>query len=301
MSAGEIYNNGVNTTVEGVKKYVYDVITIIILIAIIAASLHVFGFAKLNELDDLSTFLMDWLPYFAAAIMLNTNLYQKGLHVGKSVVTYIQAVAAYSATANKLTGKQLERLQDFCDDYNANALRRIQTEILKTEGISYERFDTDSVKDGVTRKALKSLSKKELDELCGVNIRKVVCKAKNVKLKGINVNILLSSLDIKDPTNIGKTESQLSKSAAMASTFTYLFSTCLMSFIIINDLSNWGWANLIVVIFKVAFLLGKTLLSYFKGYRAATVNLVAHLARKTDILKEFGVWESNLDVDYIEK
>lgn len=301
MDANELYNNGVNNLSSGLKKYVYDIVTIVIIMAIIAASLHVFGITDLRNSESLNSFLMDWLPYFAAATMLNANLYQKGVFIGKSVKSYIGAVTTYSKYVDKLTGHQLEMLHDFCDEYNVRVKQDIQREILKSEGICFEQFDADFERKNESYKALKTLSRKQLKRHYGKSVKKVVIKAKRVKIKGINVNMLLSSLDIKDSTNLGRNEHQLSKQASIKSTIKYLFSTALMSLIVINDLHTWGWANLVIVIFKVTFLLGKTLMSYFEGYRATTVDLVAHLARKTDMLKEFETWEINKTNRLIDK
>ena len=279
-SLEETYNDTVNTISNGIKKNIYDIVAGIIIIAILAASLHVFGLTDLSDPDQLPILLMDWLPYLAAAVLLNTDLYQKGVFVGKSVKTYLSTSNAYNKTVNELSGKQLDVLPEFCAEYNDKALIRVQREMLKAEGISYEYFDTE----------LRKLSEEDLFKRYPKRLAKLILRVKYVKVKGVNVNILLSSFDVKDSTDLGKTEMALSNSHTIWSTLRYIFTTLLMSFIIINDLSQWGWSILIVVVFKIAFLVSGTLMSYFKGYNNITVNLVAHIARKTDILKEFDEW-----------
>lgn len=292
-SKEEMYSNVVQNAHDGFKKRMYDFVTVIILMAIIMASLHVFGFNNFEDVTDWKSYIMDWLPYFVAAIMLNDNLYQKGVFVGKSTQIYTKAISAYSKDVTDLTGEQLEFLQVFCDEYNDKSLKRMQTEILKRGAISYDAFNTNYVNKDVEYGPLRDLSKTRLDELLGKEKRKIIIKAKRTHVKRLNVNILLGNANVNDPTDIGQTESELTKMANCKSTLTYLFSTALMSLIVINDLATWGWSTLIVVIFKVMFLLGKTLMSYFKGYNATVVNLVSHVIRKTDILKEFNAWYSN--------
>lgn len=286
----EAYNESVKRISNGIRKYIYDIVTGIVIVVILAASLHVFGLADLSDWSKWSVFLMDWFPYLAAAILLNTNLYQKGVFVGKTTESYVMAMRVYSHKVNSLTGEHLDSLHDFCDEYNEQALIRVRRELLRPVGISYEVFDT----------TLRTMSKKQLLEKYEKRVVNLIIHVRQLTIRGINVNLLLSNFDIKDPTDIGKTEKSLSKSHSIWSTVRYIFTTLLMSLVVINDLSTWGWSILIVVIFKVAFLIAGTLMSYFRGYNDMTVNLVAHVARKSDILKEFDTWyaiKNNLNVE----
>ena len=67
----------------------------------------------------------------------------------------------------------------------------------------------------------------------------------------------------------------------------YIVATLIMSLIAVKDIAQWGWAGIVIVIFKVTYLAGASYMSYFKGYDDATISLVAHFTRKTDILKQY--------------
>lgn len=287
MNTGNTYNTVTNIAMTGIKKYIYDIVTVVILVAILAASLHIFGITDFSNKESLSVFLMDWLPFFIAAILLNANLYQKGIFVGKSQTVYTKVLNVYNTHVNAFTGKDLDVLPEFCEYYNNKALTSLQRSILKVESISLERFE-----DGTeNEKALRLLTKKELIDKYGKSIAKVVIKAKRVKIKSICVNGLLSHNNVKDPTDLGKSEKSMTTAANIKSTIKYLMSTALMSIIVVNDLSTWGWLNLFVLLFKISFLLAKTIMAYYKGYNNTTVDLVAHIARKVDIFKEFEAWK----------
>lgn len=276
------------------KNYVYDLIALVIVMAIVMASLDALGFLNFegNFWGEMSNFLITWLPYFMAAVLLNTNLYQKGVFVGKNTAKYINIAQSYSTVVNNLTGKEIEGLDTFCDKYNDDTLQSIQTQILKKEGISYERYykDTEIVKDDKVsiRKSLLTCTDSELIEQ-GLTERQIaaVNKARDVEIKGISSNILLSSIDVKDRTNLGPTEKQMARRETIVSTLKFMVSTLCMSFIVIKDIRTWGWSSLIIVIFKVAYVFAKCYMSYFKGYNNVTVDLVSHISRKTDILKMY--------------
>jgi hypothetical protein len=60
-----------------------------------------------------------------------------------------------------------------------------------------------------------------------------------------------------------------------------------MSLIVIKDITTWGWASLIAVLFKVIYMFARSFMSYFSGYDDITVSVANHIARKTDILKMY--------------
>ena len=286
------------TTAE-IKNYIYDLIALVIVAAIVMASLNALGFIDLSSEDvrqQLLDFFIEWIPYFMAAVLLNSDLYQKGVFIGKRTKKYIDTAMAYSNIVNNLSGEQIDGLDDFCIKYNDKALRDIQTQILKKEGLSYERFINETIAKvddkEVVRKALINCTKEELFEQ-GLNEAqvKIVVKAKKVNIKGLTSNLLLSSINVKDRTDIGPDEQTLATRANIVSTLKFLISTFCMSLIVVKDISTWGWASLIIVIFKVAYIVAKSYMSYFKGYNNITVDIVSHIGRKTDILKMYIKYE----------
>lgn len=269
------------------KKSIFDWIAAIIIIATIAASLDVFGLLDIKSIN-FAEFIIAWIPYFLSAMLLNLDLYKKGVFVGKGTKKFIDVADTYSELANSLTGKQVKDLQPFCDKYNEDAVIAIQTTLLRKEGISYEMFDVGYKLDKQEIPALKTLTKRQLRELKFNKLQiKVILKAKKVKVRGINVNILLSSMNLKDPTNIGYGEHELTNKRMLTSTTKYLASTLLMSLIAVKDISTWGWTGLILVIFKVVYMFAGCCMSYFKAYDDITINVANQLMRKTDILKMY--------------
>lgn len=274
-------------TKSGVKKHIFDIIAVIILIAVVMVSLDVFKLLDLNKLKFID-FLSMWLPYLISTLLLNTDLYKKGVFVGKATDKFNAVIDAYSALANGLTGEQIKGLYSFCYEYNTAARKNMQLQILREEGLSFEDFDESIVTSDGNKPPLKALTRKQL-KLEGYTSRqiKAIYKAKKAKIKGINVNILLSSMNISDVTNIGANERMLQVKQFLSSSLTYILSTLFLSMIAIRDVINWGWGGFIVILFKVAYLFARCYMSYFQGYDDITINLANHFTRKCDILKMY--------------
>ena len=67
------------------------------------------------------------------------NYYKKGVFSAKTTDGFINTVTIYSEKVNKLDGKHLDSLMDFCTEYNARALKLSQEVFLRAVAISFER------------------------------------------------------------------------------------------------------------------------------------------------------------------
>ena len=290
MNIEDRLQQGKADVVSGIKKHIFDWIAAVIIVALIAASLDVFGLIDFDT-TNFGEFLISWFPYFAAAILLHTDLYKKGVFVGKSTKKFTDAISSYSTIANSLSGIQIKGLYPFCEAYNRETRETIQRSTLREEGITFEEFDIGNVGDDADDKKsipLKTLSKRQLLEK-GYNERQIAAieKARKVKVKGINVNILLSSNGAKDVTDIGDDERTLHMKQILLSAAKYACSTLLLSVLAMKDIGDWGWMGLVLVLFKVTYLCAGCCISYFKGYDDVTIKLVNHFTRKEDILKMY--------------
>ena len=286
-SLEDVMQNGKSQTVKALKKSTFDFIAVVIVAALVLASLDVFNLVDSNDIN-FGDFVISWVPYFLATILLTLDLYKKGVFVGKSTNKFKTIATSYSDLVNSLSGKQIRDLSPFCEKYNEDALINLRTSILKEEGISYEDFNSTFTINDKTYPPLKTWTKEELTRAKYTKAQiKAIKLAKKAKVKGINVNILLCNINISDPTNIGRGETELEKHILVSSIIRYLVSTMLMSLIVIKDITTWGWASLISVLFKVIYMFASSFMSYFNGYDDITVSVANHVTRKTDILKMY--------------
>ena len=122
-----------------IKSKMFDIIAVAIVMAMLALSLGVFELRDLS-LKELANILLETLPFYLATVMLNDNYYLKGIYDGKVTKSFTAVVNAYSTIVNKLTGKEIKSLPDFCEKYNDNVMKKLQTSILRSEALTYEDF-----------------------------------------------------------------------------------------------------------------------------------------------------------------
>ena len=273
--------------VSGIKRHIYDWISVLIIIGILAASLDIFEFADYSE-TGIGAFIASWVPFFIATILLNDNQYRKGIYVGKQTQSYKDAVDNYSNEVDTLNGIQIENLDDFCNETNAKILKKLQTNILMQQCITYEQFDKGTVVNGIKTEALKIYDKKQLSSMGYTKTQvKSIIAAKNVKIKGIHSNTLLSNVSTSDSTDIGLNESQLYFKQTTISTMSYIMSTIAMTLLAVNDILEWGWFGMLLLIIKLVYVVAKSFTSYFNGYSDATMKIKNHILRKTDYIKMY--------------
>lgn len=288
------FQSTTQSIMTAVKNRMFDIIAAGIVIAMLVLNL---GVIELREITFTSLFniLLETIPFFLCSVLLSVNFYTKGSFSGKDTDTFKSVTKQYSDIVTSLSGKDIDLLPLFCQEYNENALMRLQTSMLKRVGISYERFNNTTIDEKTHEEcpALKILTVSELNKLYSEERVKVIQKAKNVHIKGINDNLLLSSTNTDDITDIGKDEKSLSKENTKFSIVTYTVSTIILSLMGVKDVLLWGWAGLLIIAFKLIYILCSSAMKHFKGYNDITINLKNHIARKTDILKQFNYWKSN--------
>lgn len=269
---------------ETIKKSIYDALSAAIIVAIVIVSLDVFGIRDLSW-EMLGDLAVEWIPFFLAAILLDSNLYEKGKFIGKQTESYIAAVTEYSNKASLFTGMKLKYFSLYCKETNDRVRRNKQEQLLKEAGITIEDFENE----------ISKLSNSEIDKAYNKETAKIIKKTKKVKIVGLKVNLILGSYNTCDETDIGPTEEEISKNYKITRAIKSIISTGIMTLLGIKDITTWGWAGLLIVVFKTVYTFAKAYTAYFKGYNDVVIVLTNQFIRKTDIFKEYDYWfETNV-------
>ena len=281
---------GKEKVVDAVKTNMFDFIGAI---TIVSALLLALGALKLRDLslDSLIDMIIGFMPYYLASVLLSNNYYLKGSYRAKTTTKYCNAIKAYSKSAASLDGDQLAKLPVFCEQFNEAALRKIQTAYLKAAALTYEQFNEEWFDEkGRKMKPLKVWEDKSIKGLFTKEQASRIIAAKRAHVKGINENLLLSNVKSNDDTYIGKNEDELAKSDRITNYILNFVSMAILWFVGFKDVLDWGWVALFLVAFKMAWIFSKSYMRYYKGYNNIVNNLVSHLLRKDDILKQFNQW-----------
>jgi hypothetical protein len=293
----EAYSDKRSNLQRGIKDRIFDVIALVIMLALILVSLGILERRPITW-HTLGDIFVECIPFFFAAILLNDDYYKKGIYVGKRTKNFINACEEYTGYVSKLTGEQIDKLDDFCQEYTDDALKKKQISYLNRASMSYEKFHVGIDIEGETQDPVQTWSKDKLIHTYGKDRAKWIILAKNAKVKGLQVNGLMGTTATNDITDLGPSESQLYNRKRVTSAISYLFTTFVLALIGIKNITEWGWFGAALVLFKAVFIYCRALMTYFDGYNDVTVNLVSNTHRKTDVLKQFLYW---YDLNYCQK
>lgn len=285
----EKINNKRANLQRGIKDRIFDFIAIIIMTALVLVSLGVLERRELS-LSELGDIIIECVPFYFTALLLNDNYYKKGVYVGKTTKNFIDTCNEYSNAVGKLTGKQIDKLDDFCQAYTDDALKKKQVAYLNRASMSYEKFHVGIEIKGEMQDPVQTWSEDKLIHTYGKDRAKWITFAKNASVKGLQVNSLMGSNDSDDITDLGLTEGQLSNKRKLYSSISYFITTFVLALIGVKNVTEWGWIGAAIVLFKAVFIFCRAYMTYFDGYNDVTVHLVNSTHRKTDILKQFEYW-----------
>lgn len=287
----EKYDKFIENTKTALSSWMYYLFALAVIVVMVFIQLGVFEFKQETNFFDI---LVDTVPIFIASMLLSNIFYQNGVSKGKKTQNYFLAISEFSTLAN-LPGEKLDKLPQFCDEYNALAIKRKQETYLAMAVIPFDKFDNEYEDGEIKHVPIKVMADKSIIEEFGKERGRWIIKAKKVKLKGVNVVSLTSEQKVSDITDTGYGEGEYAKMFTTSKVLSYAISFVLFSFITAKDIMAWGWAGLGLLLFKITYTLGCSILGQSRGYRDITVNVVAHYNRKTDILKQFHSWyEKNI-------
>lgn len=284
-------NNNSKSLVKKIKMHVFDVIAVGLVISVALLNLGAIELRNIGK--EFLNIIFEAIPFYLGSVALALNFYKKGVYAAKETPSFTNVVNDFSKRVTTLTGHQIDKLNDFCYQYNSKALRIRQEAILRDVAISYERFDKYSKdEEGNKLKPLKVVSDDELKSVYGESIAKRIKDAKNVTIKGLSPNNLLGNLNTDDITDLGKNESEMLKDRSKEYSIVYFVSIFVMSLMGVKDVLEWGWIGAFLLLFKLTYILCRSYMKYFEGFDDISISLVNHISRKSDVLKEFDYWYS---------
>lgn len=286
--ASELNENN-KSVANKLRTHVFDVIALGLVVSIGLLNL---GAIELKNIGtEIFSILLEAVPFYLGSVALALNYYKKGVYAGKATKSFVDVVSAYSQIVNGFVGKQIDKLNEFCSNYNRKALLIKQESILREAAISIKRFDEYTEDEqGNTLPPLKIVSDDDLISTYGEYVGGKIIQAKNVKIKGISPNSILGNNNTDDITDLGKTEQEMFVDRSKEYSILYSVSIVIMSVMGVKDILEWGWMGAFLLLFKLLYILSRSYMKYFEGFDDVTIRLVNHMSRKIDVLKEFDYW-----------
>lgn len=288
--APDIIIDGKGKFKEFAKSKLYDLIAVGLVASMLALVLDVLQIKELT-LKTFGDTLIEFVPFYLVALLLNVNYYNKGVYSGKLTDGFRRTVSCYSEYVNKLTGDKVTKLPSFCNYYNEKSLKDLQEAILKPEGLTVKIFEEGYTNEYGNKIApLKTMCRRELKTMYSKDAIKAVRKAKRTKVNGVNNNFLLGNYNSADATDLGPSERELKHKRTRGFAVGYVFSLGIIMLIGLRDIMQWNWMSVVLILFKLLYVICRAVIRYFDGYEDITVNVTNHISRKTDILKEYDAW-----------
>lgn len=283
--ATDAINDTSKKIVREAKNIAFDIVAAVVIVAMLIISL---GAIKMKDVtwQTIKDIIISVIPFYLANTVLSLNYYQKGVYSAKSSEAFKSVVKAYSIIVNALDGLHHKMLKTFCLEYNAEALKNIQKTILERHSLTYEEF----MYGNDDHPPFVRMENKNIRKLYGKEIAKCIKHVKNASVKGINVNILLSSYVKSDVTDLGPNEIQLTRKRTFWYAFGGVFGIVAMTLIGAKDIWEWGWMGAAIALFKLAWIVARAYMRYYEGYGDISNKFANHISRKSDILKEFNAW-----------
>lgn len=280
------YNEFLNGTKSAISTWIYYIFAGAVVVVMIFLQL---GGIQLNKDIEWHDIILDAVPLFFASILLDRIFYYNGVSKGKKTKNYFGAVQEFSTLAN-LTGEEIDVLPDFCREFNAKALRNKRKTLLSYAVVSIEHFESEHETKNGTHLPLQVTPNRIIRKEFGWERSRWIRKAKRAKIKGLTACKLTSEQATMDDTNTGFGERGYATIQTIKKVVGYALSFLLFALITVKDVATWGWVGVGILLFKITFTLGSSILSQAKGYQDITVSVVAHYNRKSDILKQFKSW-----------
>lgn len=280
------YIDFLNGTKSAIATWIYYIFAGAVVVVMVFLQL---GGIELNENIEWHDIVIDAIPLFFASVLLDRIFYYNGVTKGKKTKNFFGAIAEFSSLAN-LTGEETDALPDFCREFNARALRNKRKTILSYAVVSIEHFESEFEDKNGTHLPLQITPNRVIRKEYGWERSRWIRKAKRAKVKGLTACRLTSEQASMDDTNTGFGERGFATIQTVKKVIGYALSFLLFAVITVKDIATWGWVGVGLLLFKIVFTLGSSILSQARGYQDITVSVVSHYNRKSDILKQFKAW-----------
>lgn len=245
---------------------IVDISIILICLAYVAVGL-------LNVVETGKTpleIIFDGAKSLVTGLLIGRLMKMKGVASGEKTEAVLRTKSAYGEIIDKITPR-LNRLQEFCEEYNENRLRLLQTRVLMKAGIAYTEW-TGGMYVPKTRE------------------QKNACrKAAKVKIKFIDKQFLLCDADDERGNGFGRNKREYMGATDASDVFSKLVIAVIIGMYSVEMIKGVTFASVIWECFQVLLFVGFGAVKYLTSYMYINDEYRTLLIQKTNILYEFDI------------
>lgn len=181
----------------------------------------------------------------------------------------------------------LDRLDGWCDEKNAEALKMQRTKILAGEGMRYDDYFDDK---GGAKTFVVNKDRLKDKYLRGDEIKRLRCyrKALRLKLTPLTASGLTSEGGKKqDPYYLGRTKSQYERGATISDVVTKVIIACLFGYYGAELVQDFSYADLIWKALQIGIFFITGVIKMYQSYMFIVDEYRGRIIKKIDNLQKF--------------
>lgn len=214
--------------------------------------------------------------------LINGCLRNVGISRGESDERLIEALNRHSSTVEEIT-PSFDLLDEFCDNENMIAIKKIRMKILAGAGLKYDEcFDENGVCKEVD---FSNKSKKA---------KQVYEKAVKLKIKELTPDTLTNDgNNNSNPFDFGKTKSGYNKEKSFGDILVRIFMALIFGYFGVTLVSEINFATLIWNTLQIVMYLTSGIVSMYSTYMWIVNDYRQGIIKKIDYLKKFKLYAEN--------
>ena len=230
--------------------------------------------------------IADGIVIFLIGILINRAFELQGITEGDREER-VQSAMTHHARMVDQVAPYIDRLDDWCDRKNREALRSGRVRILAERGMKYSDYFDE---EGMTREFRVDEEKMNNRYLRKLEVKRIRCyyKALSLKLTPLTSGVLTSEGGrYGDPYYLGRSKPEYTKESSREDVISKILLSVLFGYYGIALIADWSVATLIwkalqIVVFLVIGSLKKT-----QSFQFVTDEFRGRITKKTNILQMF--------------
>ena len=257
---------------------------VVALVSLIYISTAIVQMGKTGK--SIGQILTDGAVTFFLGFCINRIFEAQGFMNGDRDEKVVATVKLHGEIVDKISSN-IDKLDKWCSEQNAENLKLQRTKVLAQEGMKYEDyFGENGEAKGyeVDEEKMKSPYQKSFEQ------KRLKCykRALRLKLTPIIANELTSEGGKQtDPYYLGKTKSQYEKKASASNIISKVATACIFGYFGVELVSDFNIADLVWTALQVCTFLITGVMNMYKAQMFVTDEYRGRVIKKIDILQKF--------------
>lgn len=218
--------------------------------------------------------------------LINGAFRTMGIRRGEEDERTVSTIALHSSAVEEIV-PYIDRLDEYCENENKNAIKRVRAKILAKAGLKYEEcFDENGIAKELSRQPSVVSGQKEVKKRHRQR-KKAYKQAVNLKIKRLLASDLTSDGgDYNNPFDFGKSKGEYTKSRSTTDMLTRIIMAIIFGYFGVTLVSEINFATIIwnclqIIMYITGGVIGmySTYMWIVDDYRQGVIKKIDHLQK----------------------